>query len=341
MDSFKEFQGKDLDSAISEACDYFNLAREKLEIEIVQDAKSGIFGIVGARKARVRARRAQLPNSFKNLLGKGGDRQSSVLGLGESGTDMPGPDAPGTDMGKVEAQPSSGRRKRAGKDANRQTQPDALPARPDARSVAGMDDVAESREMDADDVCAPVDEPDDFQPDAASDVLSDASLRPLADLTETDAGRAGDIVSEAGARIVAAIIGRTPEVTAETGRDRVRLKVDCGQDSGLLIGREGQTLAALQYLLTRIVSRRLDAAVRVQVDAGDYRQKQEDKLREMALALAERARRSGRGVSTRPLSSYHRRIVHLCLQNVSDIQTRSTGEGPLKRVVIQRQKVEK
>ena len=74
MEGFKEFQGKDLDSAIEEACGYFNTAREKLEIEIVQDAKSGIFGIVGARKAQVRARRVQLRETVESILGrKGGE----------------------------------------------------------------------------------------------------------------------------------------------------------------------------------------------------------------------------------------------------------------------------
>ena len=70
MDGFKEFQGKNLDAAIQEACSYYNAAREKLEIEIVQDAKSGIFGIVGARKAKIRARRAALREAVESVLGK-------------------------------------------------------------------------------------------------------------------------------------------------------------------------------------------------------------------------------------------------------------------------------
>lgn len=70
MDGFKEFNGKDLDNAIEEACTYFDAPREKLEIEIIQDSKSGIFGIVGARKAKIRARRAPLRETVQSLLGK-------------------------------------------------------------------------------------------------------------------------------------------------------------------------------------------------------------------------------------------------------------------------------
>ena len=62
---------------------------------------------------------------------------------------------------------------------------------------------------------------------------------------------------------------------------------------------------------------------------------------ELALALAERVRATGRPCSTRPMSSYHRRLVHMALQDSPDVQTRSSGEGPLKRVIIQRRRQER
>ncbi|MDR2696730.1 MAG: protein jag, partial [Deltaproteobacteria bacterium] len=92
------------------------------------------------------------------------------------------------------------------------------------------------------------------------------------------------------------------------------------------------------YLASRIVSRGMNAAVRVNLDAGDYRQRQDDKLRELALHLAAKVKNTGRPCSTRPLSSYHRRIIHLTLQEDEQVQTRSTGEGALKRVVVQRRR---
>ena len=89
------------------------------------------------------------------------------------------------------------------------------------------------------------------------------------------------------------------------------------------------------------VSRRMEAPVRVQFDVGDYRERQDDRLRELALALAERVRATGRPCSTRPMSSYPRRLVHMTLQDSPDVQTRSSGEGPLKRVIIQRRRQER
>ena len=68
MNKFKDFQAKNIDQAIQAACEYFDLPREQLEIEIVQDAKSGIFGIVGARKAKIRARRAHMQETVDRLL---------------------------------------------------------------------------------------------------------------------------------------------------------------------------------------------------------------------------------------------------------------------------------
>ena len=123
-------------------------------------------------------------------------------------------------------------------------------------------------------------------------------------------------------------------VTVRVEDGRVRANVDWSGDAGLLIGREGQTLAALQYLASRMVSHGMDAAVCVQLDIGDYRLRQDEKLRAIALGLAEKARATGRPYSTRPLSSYHRRIIHMAHQDADDIQTRSSGDGPMKRVVI-------
>ena len=107
-----------------------------------------------------------------------------------------------------------------------------------------------------------------------------------------------------------------PDASLEValGDERVDVSVGCGDDAALLIGREGQTLAAMQYLLTRIVGRSVGAAVNMHLDIGDYRKRQDDKLRELALILADRVRESGRAQFTRPLSSYHRRIVHMALQ---------------------------
>ena len=114
----------------------------------------------------------------------------------------------------------------------------------------------------------------------------------------------------------------------------VTVHIEDQDHSGLIIGRDGQTITALQYLANRIVSKSWPQSPRIQLDAGDYRQKQEEQLLGIAQFLSEKAKKSGRVQSTRPLSSFHRRVVHMALQDDRGVQTRSKGEGHMKRVLI-------
>ena len=154
---------------------------------------------------------------------------------------------------------------------------------------------------------------------------------------ELDLERLKSLTMETVQRLVSSVVGDA-RYELHLADSRVYVSVDCGENSGVLIGREGQTLAALQYLASRIVSRGMNAAVRVNLDAGDYKQRQDDKLQELALHLAAKVKNTGRACSTRPLNSYHRRIIHLALQEDEQVQTRSTGDGVLKRVVVQRRR---
>jgi spoIIIJ-associated protein len=123
-------------------------------------------------------------------------------------------------------------------------------------------------------------------------------------------------------------------LTIDASASPVTVHIDDQDNSGLIIGRDGQTITALQYLANRIISKSWPQSPRIQLDAGDYRQKQEEQLLGIAMFLSEKAKKSGRVQSTRPLSSFHRRVVHMALQNDRGVQTRSKGEGHMKRVLI-------
>lgn len=208
MSMFMEFNGKSIDDAIDEACDYYSTDRAQLEIEIISDAKSGIFGLVGSKDAVIKAR------------------------------------------------------------------------------------------------------------------MRDSSVQVKAAVTE---------VVE---RLVGPIIGEPKYTVTFEDKNRYKVEIDDEENSGLLIGKEGQTLSALQYLVNRILALKFSEPVRVRLDAGDYRQRQEENLRKTARDLAKRAKTSKKPQTTKPLSSYHRRIVHMALQDDKDIKTRSRGEGAQKRVLI-------
>lgn len=365
MDNFKEFQGNDLDECIREACAYFDSPREKLEIEIIQDAKSGIFGIVGARKAKIRARRASLRETVQTILGGEGNPRRAASGVHsahEPAAEQRSEDKKKEHFKKPEAR--RGHDRHAGhepvsaesseKHEKRARQHSAAPAAVDTSNaqtaaVIPGPSLRRSNEQGEHKYYEKHHEKphDRTQAEIAAQnaalAATDESIDDLESggdgfhsipIAELDATRLENLAREVVGRLVKPVAGQEVPVTVEIGDNRIRAKIDWQGDAGLLIGREGQTLAAMQYLASRMISKGMNAAVRVHLDIGDYRRKQDDKLGELARNLAEKARKTGRAYSTRPLSSYHRRIVHLCLQDDPDVQTRSSGDGPLKRVLI-------
>ncbi|MFP4071747.1 MAG: RNA-binding cell elongation regulator Jag/EloR [Desulfovibrionales bacterium] len=207
MNEAKEFYGKTVDDAIREACEFFDAEREKLEIEIIDGGSSGIFGLVGTKKAKIQAR---LRDNTKEL----------------------------------EA-----------------------------------------------------------------------------------------IIQEVVREMIKTFVGDA-RITIDTGTDPITVMIEDEENSGLIIGRDGATLSALQYMTNRIVAKKWPERVRIQLDSGDYREKQKENLRNTAVFLAKKAKSSGRTQSTKPLTSYHRRLVHMALQRDEEVQTKSKGEGPMKRVLI-------
>jgi spoIIIJ-associated protein len=107
-----------------------------------------------------------------------------------------------------------------------------------------------------------------------------------------------------------------------------------GGNLGLLIGKRGQTLDALQYLVDKIVNRNNAARVQIQVDVEGYLAKRCENLREMAVRMATKAKRSGKPLTLEQMSPYDRRIIHEALKDNRDVRTQSIGEGALRKLII-------
>ncbi len=122
-------------------------------------------------------------------------------------------------------------------------------------------------------------------------------------------------------------------VKAEYQDDTARLYID-GDKSGLLIGRKGRTLDALQFLVNKIVAKVMDRKVQVVIDSEDYRKRRKDYLIQMAVDMGEKACKSKKPITTGLLNPHDRRIVHIALKNQRRLTTTSRGEGMLKKVVI-------
>ena len=126
-------------------------------------------------------------------------------------------------------------------------------------------------------------------------------------------------------------------VEATIRSDRIDGKVNLtiiGDRSGLLIGRKGKTLDALQYIVTKIVNKALDKKILLVIDSENYRQRRTDSITQLALKMGEKAKRIKKPVTTNPLNPHDRRLVHLALKEDGELETRSRGEGLLKKVVI-------
>jgi spoIIIJ-associated protein len=107
-----------------------------------------------------------------------------------------------------------------------------------------------------------------------------------------------------------------------------------GEDSGLLIGRRGQTLHALQFIVNLIVRQRFGEEVRVVLDVERYRQRREASLQDMAAKVAARVVQTGRSITLEPMSAADRRIIHLSLANHQGVTTESVGFGEERKVTI-------
>ena len=120
---------------------------------------------------------------------------------------------------------------------------------------------------------------------------------------------------------------------AESDIPPIALEVD-GEDLGILIGRRGETLAALQYIMRLIVAHQQKARVPLTVDVEGYKQRRYGSLRELALRLAQKAVSTRQSMTLEPMPADERRIVHLALSVNPDVVTQSVGEGELRKVVI-------
>ena len=127
----------------------------------------------------------------------------------------------------------------------------------------------------------------------------------------------------------------TVVINAEYKEDERELTIDLsGDDMGVLIGKRGQTLDSLQYLVSLIVNKDSTDYIRVKVDTENYRKRRQDTLENLAKNIAFKVKRTKRTVSLEPMNPYERRIIHSALQNDKFVTTHSEGEEPFRHVVV-------
>lgn len=239
MNRSLEFEAKTIDEAIEKACRELQLSREKLNIEIISEGSTGFLGLVGTKKARIRARPLSLDMDFDTPF--------------------------------------------------REAFPEVEP--PVAEIPATGDDPQEE---------------------------------PQGDVAEEARNLMGEILARMGFDF---------PVTAEREDDCIVLNIQ-GDGSGILIGKNGQTLDALQYIINKALNKNGSDRKRIVLDTENYREKRESSLVALALKLGEKAKRTKKPVTVNPMNAHDRRIVHLALKNDRELLTRSRGEGDFRKIII-------
>ena len=150
-------------------------------------------------------------------------------------------------------------------------------------------------------------------------------------------GKAVDFLKEVFAAMNMAVV-----IDAKFDETDNNLDIDLsGDDMGVLIGKRGQTLDSLQYLVSLVVNKDAQDYIRVKVDTEDYRRRRKETLENLAKNIAYKVKRTKRPVSLEPMNPYERRVIHSALQNDKYVTTHSEGDEPFRRVVVTLKKYEK
>lgn len=124
------------------------------------------------------------------------------------------------------------------------------------------------------------------------------------------------------------------EVTEMSNDEEIYFELECGDDYGIIIGKRGETLDALQYLARMVANKGRQSYKRVSINVGNYRAKREETLKSLAHKTALRAVRQGRSISLEPMNPYERRVIHTAVQDIDNATSYSVGTDLDRRVII-------
>ena len=208
----------------------------------------------------------------------------------------------------------------------------ALPA------AAGVDAVAEPEESADADVASPATEISPTADDEPSSIQTDDSLSEIDEEVDEDDAELEDIAFDLLSQMlqhldIEAEIELSWLEDEEDGDRPLNLNV-VGDDLGILIGRNGETLASIQYLIRLMVNQELHSWKNIVIDIDSYKQRRAEQLNQMAQRLAEQVVASGRPASLEPMPASERRLVHMALRNHQQVYTASTGEDQRRKVQI-------
>jgi spoIIIJ-associated protein len=257
-----EFEGKNVEQAVQKALNELKIEKRKLKYDVVSYGSTGIFGLVGAKKARIRVivpkegyKKSLSDTETKDLI-----EELMIEGFEEPAVEIP-PES-------VESEP-------------------VVEKEPDERKADAIAEDPESVE------------------------LGKNVLQKILDLITSDT-----------------------EITTKHSKESIFYKIT-GGNASIIIGKRGQTIEAIQYLVEKIVNKQNESQrLRVEIDIEGYMEKRRNNLKRLGLRLAEKAKKVGKPVTISQLNAHDRRIVHITLKNDSGVRTQSVGDGYYRKLII-------
>ena len=316
----KEFTGKTTQEAIDNGLAELGVTIADVHVDVLQEGAKGLFGLFGSKPACVRLTvmedEREDDHGLSDLLGS--------FSLNEQKKkSAPKPAAPKAEAPKPEAKPDA---------PKAEAKPEAKPEAPKAEAKAEKKPEApkppRERKPRPARPAREESEKRDFAPMVPAETFAPTEP-PVIHPEDTPAGRAQKFLMDVTDRM-----GVKVDVYVDDSKaDNLSIHM-IGDTLGILIGRRGETLDALQYLTSLQVNKGREGYIRVTLDTENYRAKREDSLRRLAQRMANRAVKTGRKVVLEPMNPYERRVLHTALQNHPAVTTHSEGEEPNRRVVI-------
>ena len=321
-----ESSAKTIEEAISAGLEKLGASISDVTIDVLEEGSKGLFGLFGSRQAKVRLTLKEeevdpLAGLTDEPKAKPASQREKVQPKQEAKVDAPKPEAKPIPKA-VPAQESKPEPKQeAPKAETVKAKPAPKQDKPKAKPAPRQDKGAEAENPKANPA-----------PKAPVQPLKNPEVPMIpADAVEADSapGRALAFLKE-----LTHLMGVEVDVAVGTDKDGNVYANMTGDTLGILIGRRGETLDALQYLTSLKVNRGQEGYTRVTLDTENYRAKREEALARLANRMANRAIKTGRKVSLEPMNPYERRILHSALQSNDQVDTHSEGEEPNRHVVI-------
>ena len=344
----KEFTGKTTKEAIDNGLAELGVTIADVHVDVLQEGAKGLFGLFGSKPACVRLTvmddEREDDHGLSDLLGSFSLSDQKKKSAAKPAAPKPAPAKPADP--KAEApKPVSQPEVPKTAPAKAEAKPEVKPAAPKAEAKPEIGQEKPKAEAVPEKKPEAPKPPRERKPRPARPAREESEKRDFAPMVpaetfapteppvihpeDTPAGRAQKFLMDVTDRMGV----KVDVYVDESKADNLSIHM-IGDTLGILIGRRGETLDALQYLTSLQVNKGREGYIRVTLDTENYRAKREDSLRRLAQRMANRAVKTGRKVVLEPMNPYERRVLHTALQNHPAVTTHSEGEEPNRRVVI-------